>query len=146
MEVICMFSRDISIVLLLCPSLFTFTFIVTAILHIFKLGKSKKRIKKESKTIPVFEKLTLKGYVDRCEHHKKIATRIRKFFGVYLLALMGGIIVCLLSFFLVFLKYIANCYGFIKFLSLDVPFVLYSIFNTKNNRKHGGVTWKWKTE
>lgn len=69
-----MFSRNGSFVLLLCPSFITLTFVITAILYLFELGKSKTKIKKMSRTIPVFQKLSLKGYADNCKHYKKFAS------------------------------------------------------------------------
>lgn len=141
-----MFSRDASIVLLLCPSLFTFTFIISATLHLFELGKSKTRIKKIAKSIPLIEKVSLKGYVDRCEYHRNVAIRIRRFYLIYLLVLVGGFMVILLSSFVASLDHIADYFGFLKFLFLDFPFILFCFLQTKHDQKHGGVTWKWETE
>lgn len=141
-----MFSRSGSIVLLLCPSFITLTFIITAILHLFEIGKSKTRVKKESNSIPIFDKLSLKGYVDRCEHHRKLATRIRRFYLAYQFVLLGGLVVFLLSSRITILMQVAKYYGIVKFLTMDVLFISFSLFNTKHDRKHGGVTWKWDAE
>lgn len=141
-----MFSRSGSIVLLICPCFITLTFVITAILHLFELGKSKTRVKKESNSIPVFKKLSLKGYVDRCEHHQKLAARIRSFYIAYLFVVIVGLAVFLLSSFITTLAQVANYFGIVKFLTVDSPFIIFSIFNTKHNRKHGGVIWKWDAE
>lgn len=141
-----MFSRSSSIVLLLCPSFITLIFIVTAIFHLFELGKSKTRVKKLAKAIPVFNKLSLKGYVDRCDHHRKLAAQIRRFYLAYLYILIGGLAVFLLSTFVTTLEQIASFIGFVKFLTMDIPFIIFSIFNTKHDKKHGGVMWKWDAE
>lgn len=145
-DVIYMFSRSNSIVLLICPCFITLTFVVTAILHLFELGKSKTRVKKETKAIPFFKKLSLKGYVDRCEHHRKLAARIRSFYIVYQFVVVVGLAVFLISSFITALAQVANCFGIVKFLTMDCPFIIFSIVNTKYNKKHGGVIWKWETE
>lgn len=141
-----MFSREGSVILLLCPSIFTVIDIRIAILHLFELGKSKTRIKKITKSMPFIEKVNLKGYVERCEFHRKAAVRIRKFYLIYLLVLISGLAVMLLSLIVAPLRQIADYWGGIKFLCLDVPFTLFSMFMPEHDRKHGGVTWKWKAE
>ena len=141
-----MLSRAGSAVLLLCPTLLSITFLITAILHLFELGKSKTRIKKETQSIPLIEKVSLKGYVDRCEHHKKTANLISKFYLDYLIVVIIGVTIILLSFLITSLCPIAEHFGLVKFLSLDAPFLLFCIFQTKHDRKHGGVTWKWSTK
>lgn len=141
-----MFSRSGSIVLLLCPSFITLTFIITAIRHLFELGKSKTCVKKVSRSIPIFEKLSLKGYIDRCEYHQTVAIRIRGFYLVYLFVLIVGLVFFLLSTLVTDIVQVANCFGIVKFLTMDIPFGLFSFFKTKHDLKHGGVTWKWDVE
>jgi len=141
-----MFSKNASIVLLLCPSFLSLVFIFTAVLHIFELGKSKTRIKKVSQSIPLIKKLNLKGYVDKCEYHRNVANRIRRFYLIYLLVLVVGLVVFVLSSFIAPLMKVANHFGFFKFLILDIPFIVFSVFCTKHDQRHGGVTWIWKAE
>lgn len=141
-----MFSRSGSIVLLICPCFITLTFVITAVLHLFELGKSKTRVKKESNAIPIVKKLSLKGYVDKCEHHQNLAFRIRSFYIVYLFVVIVGVAVFLLSYFVTTLARAANCFGIIKFLTMDSPFIIFSISNTKHDSRHGGVVWKWDAE
>lgn len=141
-----LFSRSSSIILLICPSVITLIFIVTAIVELFELGKSKTRVKKIAKAIPVSNKLSLKGYVDKCDHHQKLAVQIRRFYLVYLYILLGGLAAVLLSTFVTTLEPIANFIGFVKFLTMDIPFVIFSMINTKHDKKHGGVKWRWDVE
>lgn len=137
------FTRNKSIVFLLFPSFITLIFIETAIFHIYKLGKSKTHVKKISKAIPKFDKLSLNGYVERCAHHRKLAIQIRRFYLAYMCILIGGCAIFILSAFISALEKVFNYIGFVKFLTMDVPFITFSIFNTKHDKKHGGVTWKW---
>lgn len=129
-----MFTKNNSIALLLSPSFITLIFIVTAVFHLYKLGKSKTRVKKLSKVIPIFDKLSLKGYVNRCDHHRKLATQIRRFYLAYVCILIGGFAIFILSAFISALEKVFDYIGFVKFLTMDVPFITFSIFNTKHDK------------
>ena len=71
-----MLSRELLLCLLFGPIVFTSIFLWSAVYHLFELGKSKTRIKKEKKTISLLNKLLLIGYAERCENHNSIAKRL----------------------------------------------------------------------
>lgn len=138
-----MLSREVSLCLLFCPILFTYIFLWSAVHHLFELGKSKTRIKKEKKRIPIAKKILLIGYAERCEYHTIAAKRLCYiYWGYILITLVCIVILVLAMMFPIAEKFFSVCV-LIKVVVLDVPVNLYSFIMTKHDKIRGGSTWVW---
>lgn len=60
-------DRLLCLLLLIFPAVFTEVYLVTAVLSLYAIGKSKTKRRKERGEIPRREKLLLIGYAKRCK-------------------------------------------------------------------------------
>lgn len=135
-------SREVLLCLLFCPAFFTSIFLRGAVYHLFELGKSKTRIKKEKKAMSISKKLSLAGYVEICKYHASTAKRLCYIFWVYYITIFVCIVVWILSAIIPETEEFFSICVLVKVFVLDVPVNAYSFAMTKHN-KSGGVTWVW---
>lgn len=136
--------NQIDIVIFLVPSVFSFIFICDALLHIFRLGKSKNHLKKIRKSYTFGQRIAMKHIsVENCKYHKSTVKRFLLLRKVYIIVFLFFLFLGLLT--LVFHRlYIVWYWGIRgKGVLLDAPVILYSFIMTKNDMKHGGVTWRY---
>lgn len=138
-----MLSKEVLLCLLFCPAFFTYIYLWSGVHHLFELGKSKTRIKKEKKTIPFIKKLLLIGYGERCEYHTITAKRLCHIFWGYILITL----VCIAAWVFAMMfpaaeKFFSVCV-LAKVLILDIPVNIYGFIMTKHDKKRGGSTWVW---
>jgi uncharacterized membrane protein YjfL (UPF0719 family) len=138
-----MISREVLLCLLFCPVVFTSIFLWSAVYHLFELGKSKTRIKKEKKTISISKKLLLIGYAERCEYHTSTARRLCYIFWGYALITFVCIVFWILSIIIPEAEEFFSICVLVKVLVLDFPVNTYSFIMTKHNKSSGGITWVW---
>lgn len=138
-----MLSREVLLCLLFCPVVFTSIFLWSAVYHLFELGKSKTRIKKEKKTISILKKLLLIGYVERCEYHTSTAKRLCCIYWGYALITFVCIVFWILSIIIPEAEEFFSICVLVKVLVLDIPVNTYSFIMTKHNKTSGGSTWVW---
>ena len=138
-----MLSREVLLCLLFCPVVFTSIFLWSAVYHLFELGKSKTRIKKEKKTISILKKLLLIGYAERCEYNTSTARRLCYIFWGYALITFVCIVFWILSIIIPEAEEFFSICVLAKVLVLDIPVNTYSIIMTKHNKTSGGSTWVW---
>lgn len=138
-----MLSREVLLCLLFCPVVFTSIFLWSAVYHLFELGKSKTRIKKEKKTISIFKKILLIGYAERCEYHTSTARRLCYIFWGYALITFVCIVFWILSIIIPAAEEFFSICVLVKVLALDIPVNTYSFIMTKHNKSSGGSTWVW---
>lgn len=138
-----MLSREVLLCLLFCPVVFTSIFLWSAVYHLFELGKSKTRIKKEKKTISIFKKKLLIGYAERCEYHTSTARRLCYIFWGYALITFVCIVFWILSIIIPEAEEFFSICVLVKVLALDIPVNTYSFIMTKHNKSSGGSTWVW---
>ena len=138
-----MLSREVLLCLLFCPAVFTSIFLWSAVYHLFELGKSKTRIKKEKKTISILKKLLLIGYAERCEYHTSTARRLCYIFWGYALITFVCIVFWILSIIIPEAEEFFSICVLVKVLALDIPVNTYSFIMTKHNKSSGGSTWVW---
>lgn len=129
--------------ILFCPTVFTLIYLLGSVYHIYALGKSKTKIKKEKKLIPFYKKVLLLGYPESCKYHMKTAKKLCYAYWIYLLVCF----LCLALFF------ISRCHAaiysvfsksvFVKLFALDIPINLYGFIMTKHDKVNGGSTWVW---
>ena len=136
-----MLSYEILICLIFCPAFFTIVFLCTAILHIFELGKSKSRIKKERKNISFVKKVILWGYIKKCEYHAATAKTLCFIYWGYILTIILCTGVCFLAMMLPEIECFFTIFVIAKVSMLDIPINVYSFIMTRHNKKIGGVTW-----
>ena len=139
-------SGKLVLCLLLCSMLFTNLWLVTAVLHLYELGKSKTRIRKESEIIPFCKKLLLIGFLEKCQYHSKLAKRLCYVYWINLICTFVCIALSVLSIITSNHEIVFGVCGLVKIILLDVPINLYAFIMTKHDKKHGGVTWRWTKE
>lgn len=142
-EVFYILSWDVLLCLLFCPNLFTSIYLWSAVHHLFGLGKSKTRIKKEKKTISIFNKLLLIGYAERCEYHTATAKRLCYIYWGYALITFVCIVFGILSRIIPEAEEFFSICVLVKVFGLDIPVNTYSFIMTKHNKTSGGITWVW---
>ena len=138
-----MLSREALLCLLYCPVVFTSILLWSAIYHLFELGKSKTRIKKEKKTISNFKKILLIGYAERCEYHTSTAKRLCYIYWGYALITFVCIVFWIFSIIIPEAEEFFSICVLVKVLLSDVPVNTYSFIMTKHNKISGGSTWIW---
>ena len=138
-----MLNREVLLCLLFCPVVFTNIFLWSAVYHLFKLGKSKTRIKKEKKTISIIKKLLLIGYAERCEYHTPTAKRMCYIYWGYALITLVCIVFWIFSIIIPEAEEFFSICVLVKVLVLDIPVNTYGFIMTKHNKPSGGVTWVW---
>lgn len=138
-----MLNRNVLLCLLFCPNLFTSIYLWSAVHHLFELGKSKTRIKKEKKTISIFSKLLLIGYAKKCEYHTSKAKRLCYIYWGYTLITFICIVFWLLSIRIPEMKEFFSICVLVKVIMLDIPVNIYGFVMTKHNKTNGGSTWVW---
>lgn len=131
------------LLLIILPAVFTIFWLRDAVQHLYKLGKSKTRTKKERKTFSMCNKFFLVGYWKTCLFYQSTAKNITIIYRLYIVT----IAICFLLFFACEISFhftlIFKLFVFIKCLLLDIPIMIYSFIMTKHDKKHGGVTWRW---
>lgn len=138
-----MLNRDVLLCLLFCPNVFTSIFLWSAVYHLFELGKSKTRIKKEKKTISNFKKIMLIGYAERCKYHISIAKRLCYIYWGYSLTVFVCMVFWILSIIIPEAKEFFSICVLVKVFVLDIPVNIYSFVMTKHSKTGGGSTWVW---
>lgn len=138
-----MLSRDALLCLLFCPNLFTSIYLWSAVHHLFELGKSKTRIKKEKKAISIFNKLLLIGYAERCEYHTSTAKKLCYIYWGYTLITFVCIVFWILSILIPKTNEFFSICLLVKVLVLDIPVNIYGFIKTKHDKINGGSTWRW---
>lgn len=138
-----MLSRDVLLCLLFCPNFFTSIYLWSAVHHLFELGKSKTRIKKEKKAISIFNKLLLIGYAKRSEYHTSTAKRLCYIYWGYALITFICIILWIFSILIPETEEFVSICVLVKVIVFDVPVNIYSFILTKHNKINGGITWLW---
>lgn len=139
-----MLSREGSLCLLFCPILFTYISLWSAVHHLFELGKSKTRIKKEKKRIPITKKLLLIGYGERCEYHAITAKRLCYIYWGYILITLICTVFWLFSLMFPTVEKFFSICVLVKVLILDIPVNAYGFIMTKHDKIRGGSTWVWE--
>lgn len=132
------------LVLLFVPNVFSVFTLVSSIRSLYSLGKSKTRMKKESRSIPILEKLCLIGYVKRCNFYPKTARRLCQTYWAYGFFWMIGIVLVILSYCIPPLEYICSIWTMIKILVFDIPLVFYIFIMTKYCKQDGRIMWRWE--
>ena len=138
-----MLNREVLLCLLFCPVFFTSIFLWSAVYHLFELGKSKTRIKKEKKTTPLIKKLLLIGYAERCEYHTTTAKRLCYIYWGYVMVTFVCVAFGILSIIIPEAERTFSICVLIKVLILDIPVNTYGFIMTKHNKTSGGSTWVW---
>lgn len=138
-----MLSKEVLLCLLFCPIFFTYIYLWSAVHHLFELGKSKTRIKKDKKMIPITKKILLIGYVERCEYHAITAKRFCYIYWGYILITLVCIVFWLLSILFPTVEEFFSICVLAKVFIFDIPVNVYSFIMTKHDKKNGGTTWVW---
>lgn len=136
-------SKEELLCLLFCLIFFAYIHLWNAVLHLFELGKSKARIKKDKMMIPITKKILLIGYAERCKHHAITAKRLCYIYWGYTLITLVCIVFWVLSFMFPEVEKIFSICVFVRVFLLDIPINIYSFIMTKHDKKRGGVTWVW---
>ena len=139
-----MLSSERILGMFLCLPFFTYLFLWSAIQHLFELGKSKTRIKKEKKDLPFVRKILLIGYVEKCKYHISTAKRLCFICWGYALFSFVCIGVWIISIITPGVEGIFSWCALARIFVLDIPVNVYSLIMTKHDKKIGGVTWRWK--
>ena len=114
--------------------------------HLFELGKSKTRIRKEKKAISRLKKLLLTGYAERCEHHVSTAKRLCYIFWAYAAGMLVCVALWAISTIAPGAEKVFSVCVLAKVIILDIPVNTYSFIMTKHSRSPGGITWRWTEE
>ena len=138
-------SREALVCLIFCPAFFTFITLSTAIQYLFELGKSNSRIKKEKAAIPLIKKLLLKEYAEKCRYHISTAKTLCRLYWAYLFLLFLCIVLWMLSAAAAKFAPVFTVVVLTK-LMFDIGINLYGFAMSRWDRKHGGVTYKWRAE
>ena len=123
-------------------SFFTVFWFHSSIYHIYCLGKSRSKIKKELHNISFISKVSLKGYVKNSSYHLSTAKKLCIVYWVYCVVF----ILCSVSY--IGNKLFVNCSFLFKFFSYtkllcDFIFSIYFLIMTRHDKSHGGVTFVW---
>lgn len=138
-----MLSREVLLCLLFSPVVFTSIYLWGSVHHLFALGKSKTRIKKDKKTISLKKKLLLIGYAERCEYHTSTAKRLSYIYWGYFSVTFVCIILWILSMIIPVVEELFSICVLIKVFVFDIPVNIYGFIMTKHDKVNGGVTWVW---
>ena len=112
--------------------------------HLFELGKSKTKVKKEEKEIGLVEKILLIGYAKKCKYYITTAKRLSNIYWLYLFIVFCGAALLFISTFLPLIEPVLTIFVIAKVIVLDVPINIYSLIMTTHNKRGGGVVWRWK--
>lgn len=126
-----------------CPAVFTLFFLVGAIQHIYSLGKSKSRIRKEMSATVLWKKVMLIGLVEKSQYHTCLAKKLCYIYWGYLLFLVLSIITLAISLAGLSTKRLLIYLVVTKLFLFDIPLNLYFFCMTKFDSKHGGITYVW---
>ena len=138
-----MLSREALLCFLFCPAAFSIYYLWDAVHHLFTLGKSKTKIKKENLLIPLYKKILLVGYAKRCEYHISVAKYLCYVYWGYLLITLVCTAFWMLSIIDSSVEEVFSLCVLAKVFIFDIPVNIYSFIMTKHDKKHGGVTWVW---
>ena len=131
------------LLLLIFPAAFTEVYLVTAVLSLYAIGKSKTKRRKERGEIPRREKLFLLGYAKRCKTGEHAAKRFCYVHLIYWAFLLAGLVLAVFS--RIFPAVLPWFFGAVvcKLALLDAPICIYGFVMTKHG-KHGGCVWRWE--
>ena len=132
------------ICLLFCPAFFSIGFLWTAVDHLFELGKSKTKVKKEKKEIGLVEKILLIGYAKKCKYYSTTAKRLSNIYWLYIFIVFCGATLLFISTVLPMIETVLTIFVISKVIVLDIPINIYSLIMTKHNKRGGGVVWRWE--
>lgn len=131
--------------LFFCLSFFSIIHLRSAVYHLFSLGKSRTRVKKEEKSMDWVSKALLYGYFQKVQQRRILAQRICTVYWIYLVLIVIGLCILTLSALSSLNMVLFTAVVYIKLIILDIPINLYSFVMTKHNQ-NGGVTWRWTEE
>ena len=135
-------NSDVLMCLLVFPSLFSLTFLFSAVSHISSLGKSKSYQKKEKQHSSLLQKILLLRNVESCRHYVKTVKRLRNIYWLLIVTILLCLLLCILPNCDV-VNWILQYCILAKVVLLDIPVNLYCCFMTRH-AKQGGITWKWE--
>ena len=122
---------------------FSLICLVTAVKHIYELGKSNTRQRKDKSEIPFVKRLLLSGYVERCKYHRKKAAFFHKIYLVYLFVTIAASILLLLRLMFPILSPFTAALIYGRLFLMDLPINLSFLFFFTRHGKNGGVTYTW---
>lgn len=122
---------------------FSLTWLFGAIRHIYELGKSNTRQKKDKNEIPIVKKFLLSGYVERCKYHRKKAEIFQKIYLVYISITIAASIFFILQLVLPDIKTVTAALVYSRIILMDLPINLLFFFFFTKHGKNGGITYKW---
>lgn len=134
---------------LFITSLCSSTLLASAVRHLYSLGKSRTRLKKEQKEGRLWDKLTLNFYLAGCEYHSVTAKKLCRFYWLY----WSVAALCLLALGLeVFFPGLHRACEYLvlsKTFLMDLPVLIWQILMTKT-KKQGNCrrfsTWAWEAD
>lgn len=126
------------------PIFYTIFWLRSGVYHIFRLGKSKTRIKKELKQITLLHRISLTGFLLKTEYHTSTARALCIVYWWYIIAAAFSSIVWLLSSFFPGIIRISWLCTLVRIIVFDISINIYAFVMTKHG-KNGGVTWRWTT-
>ena len=132
------------ICLLFCPAFFSLIHLWLAVNHLFKLGKSKTKVRKEKKEIGFVEKILLIGYAKKCKYYNTTANMLCNVYWLYIITFFCGTILSFISMMIPMFGKLASTLVIAKVVVLDIPINIYSLIMTKHNKRGGGVVWRWE--
>ena len=122
---------------------FSLICLVTAVKHIYELGKSNTRQRKDKSEILFLKRLLLSGYVERCKYHRKKAAFFHKIYLVYLFVTIAASILLFLRLMFPILSPFTAALIYGRLFLMDLPINLSFLFFFTKHGKNGGVTYTW---
>ena len=132
------------ICLLFCPAFFSLIHLWLAVNHLFELGKSKTKVRKEKKGLVLWKKLLLIEYAKNCKYYSTTAKRLSNIYWLYIFIVFCGATLLFISTFLPMIETVLTIFVISKVIVLDIPINIYSLIMTKHNKRGGGVVWRWE--
>lgn len=141
-----MHNSTVLIWISLFPSLLSIMHLVLSVQHLYCLGKSNTKLKKNKKQGNVWQRITLQFYFERCEYHIKVAKKLCIIYRGYLILEVLFIIAWFLAEILILVQPFVLFFFHIRTLAFDIPLGFHFFVMTKHDKIHGGITYRWKKE
>ena len=132
-----------TLVLFYLLPLLSLTWLVNAIKHIYELGRSITRRRKDKAEMTFMKRLLLSGYVERCKYHRKTAGFFQKIYLVYIAITIAASLLLLLHLLFPGIWPLAAVLVYGRIFLMDVVINLSFFFCFTNYRKDGRITMKW---
>ncbi len=121
-----------------------------AILHIWRLGKSKSTLEKIRKQYTLIQRIALKHVRDNkaCKYFPATLQKLFVALRIYMIVSAVTLVLLVILLLLGPEHYNAALFWGIKLRAyiFDIPIAVWSFFMTKHDKKHGGCTWRWEEE